>query len=192
MMEPTLGASLTECDPPGSSGTPGTILQGVWDETAGELARVARAMGLEPGQCDDVLQDVYLTALEKPPAEIDSTGFKRWLFRVTINRCRLMHRKRARRHSFLQGLTRLQRSQTLVANSAADAADNEEREIVRRALARLQGEVHLLLVLRYYCDLDSREIGRIVEMPHSTVRSKLRAGRRLLANELRKAGYEGR
>jgi DNA-directed RNA polymerase specialized sigma24 family protein len=48
-----------------------------------------------------------------------------------------------------------------------------------------------ILVLRYFTGLDSREIGRILEMPDSTVRSRLRAARQRLALELRRAGYRG-
>jgi len=46
-----------------------------------------------------------------------------------------------------------------------------------------------VLVLRYFQGLDSKEIGRILDMPDSTVRSHLRVARKILADELKRAGY---
>ena len=46
------------------------------------------------------------------------------------------------------------------------------------------------LVLKYFCDLTSAEIGETLEMPASTVRSLLRKGRLALARALMKRGIE--
>ncbi|UCD53634.1 MAG: hypothetical protein JSW27_09585 [Phycisphaerales bacterium] len=46
------------------------------------------------------------------------------------------------------------------------------------------------LVLRYFCDMKSAEIGQTLEMPASTVRSLLRKGRLALAQALMKRGIE--
>jgi DNA-directed RNA polymerase specialized sigma24 family protein len=50
--------------------------------------------------------------------------------------------------------------------------------------------VRTILVLRYFAEFDSKEIAKILEMPDSTVRSHLRAGRQQLALELKRAGYQ--
>ena len=70
------------------------LLESVWDEAAPApaLARVACAIGLDAERTDDVLQDVYLTAWKKCPHSVDRGELRRWLFRVTINRCHLEHR----------------------------------------------------------------------------------------------------
>jgi DNA-directed RNA polymerase specialized sigma24 family protein len=53
------------------------VLPAVWDEAAGELARLVGALGVRPGRAEDVLQDVFVAALEKAPATADRTELRR-------------------------------------------------------------------------------------------------------------------
>ncbi len=167
------------------------LLRSVWDEAAAELARMVAALGVPASRAEDLLQEVYLTAWEKSPPGLDATELRRWLFRVAINRCHLEHRRHARWWSAFRGLTRLlvvgRRNE---GNDAADVAEkNEETALVRRALERLEPRMRSVLVLRYFAEFDSTEIGRVLRLPDSTVRSHLRVARQELALELRRAGY---
>ena len=166
------------------------LLQSVWDESAGELARLACAMGIDPGRADDVLQEVYVTAWRKGPAEADRAGLKRWLLRVTVNRCNLEHRRRARWREVLNGLARLWNNSDHAGDPAEAVSRGEEREMVRRGLGRLEPQLRSVLVLRYFAQFDSKEIGRILELPDATVRSRLVAARKRLALELKRSGYD--
>jgi RNA polymerase sigma-70 factor, ECF subfamily len=168
--------------------TPHDVLRSVWDDAATELARLVGALGVRSSRAEDLLQEVYLTAWQKAPAGLDGPDLRRWLFRVTANRCHLEHRRHARWQGVFRGLTRLLgRSQEL--DPAQRVGKDEETALVRRALERLDPPVRSILVLRYFTGLDSAEIGRILELPDSTVRSHLRAAREKLAVELRRAGY---
>jgi RNA polymerase sigma-70 factor (ECF subfamily) len=164
-------------------------LRSVWEELAPELARLASAMGMDPSRAEDVLQDVYLAAWQHAPRETDRIGLGRWLYRVTVNRCNLEHRRRTRRRRVLGRLARLA-ARSRPSDEATDAAARQEaREVVRRALGRLEPGLRAVLVLRYFAELDSKEIGHILGLPGSTVRSRLRTARRKLAWELKRTGY---
>ena len=165
------------------------LLQSVWDELEGELTRLVCAMGIDTGRAEDVLQEVYVTAWRKCPEEADRAGLKRWLLRVTVNRCNLEHRRRARWRDVLHGLARLWSSSDHAGDPAETVAQEEDRELVRRGLGRLEPQLRSVLVLRYYAQFDSKEIGRILELPDATVRSRLRTARRQLALELKRSGY---
>jgi RNA polymerase sigma factor (sigma-70 family) len=165
------------------------LLHAVWEEASPELAQVVRALGVDPVRSEDVLQDVYVAALEKRPAGLDADALRRWLFRVTVNRCRLVHRRRSRLRDVLRRVGRLAHRGNHAPAAAEVAAGREERELVRSALERLDPELREALVLRYFSGFDSKQIGEILEMPDSTVRSRLRTARRRLAAELRSAGY---
>jgi RNA polymerase sigma-70 factor (ECF subfamily) len=165
------------------------LLRSVWQETAAELSRLACALGIAPGRAEDVLQEVYLVALGKPPPATDPEELRRWLFRVTINRCHLEHRRRNRWQRVLRGLTRLGKRAGGGDDPAEIASSRDERAMVRRALDRLEPRLRTVLVLRYFAELDSREIGKILQMPDSTVRTHLRTARGQLALELKRAGY---
>jgi len=165
------------------------LLRSVWDETASELARVLCALGADAARADDILQDVYLIAWQKCPPDAGRADLRRWLFRVAVNRCHLEHRRRTRWRGVLRGLRRLWRGDDAAADAGATASENEQRRLVRRALQGLQPQSRSILVLRYFAELNSREIGRVLQLPDSTVRSHLRSARQQLALELKRAGY---
>jgi RNA polymerase sigma-70 factor (ECF subfamily) len=165
------------------------LLRSVWDEIAPDLGRLACALGVTPGRVEDTLQEVYLIAWQKQPQAADRIGLRRWLYRVTTNRCHLEHRRRTRRRRFLHSLAKLWKGASEGGDAADAAARDEERELVRRALDGLKPPLRSVLVLRYFAQLDSKEIGRILELPDSTVRSRLRAARRQLAAALKQMGY---
>lgn len=165
------------------------LLRSVWEEAAPQLARLVRAMGIAPGRAEDVLQDVYLTAWRKAPAELAQEDLRRWLLRVTSNRCNLEHRRGSRWRNVLGRLARLYGGSNSAGCPARAVAREEEHQLVRRALGRLEPRLRSILVLRYFAELDSKEIGKILELSDSTVRSHLRTARRRLASELKRAGY---
>jgi len=169
--------------------TPRDLLRSVWDEAAPELVRLVVALGVRSSRAEDVLQDVYVAAWEKSPSGLERSELRRWLFRVTINRCHLEHRRQARWQGVFRGLTRLFGRHSEERDAAAVAGENEETAMVRRALEELEPQMRSILVLRYFTGLDSKEIGQILQLPDSTVRSHLRAARQRLALELRRAGY---
>ena len=67
---------------------------------------------------------------------------------------------------------------------------SEELEIVRESLQNLDESLLGPVVLRYFCDLDSKEIGEILQQNPSTVRGRLRDARLILAKRLLERGIE--
>jgi len=156
------------------------LMERVWPEQAAPLAVLAVGMGLRREQAADVLQDVYLTALRHPPPIDREADLTRWLFRVTANRCRLEHRRRSRWRRLWQSLAGVWQGD----GRAAEVPIGELRREVDVALAHLDDNERLLVVLRYFANLNSREIAEIVEQPESTERSSLRTARKRLAEDL--------
>jgi RNA polymerase sigma-70 factor (ECF subfamily) len=155
------------------------LLAAVWSEQAGQLAALALGLGLKRDQAADVLQDVYVSAIQQPPAIDDAVGLKRWLFRVTVNRCHLEHRRRSRWRRLWRSLSVAWRGKTLTGQ-----VDAELKAEVDQALAKLAADDRALVAMRYFSDLNSREIAEIVGIPEATVRDRLRAARLRLAKEL--------
>jgi len=155
------------------------------------LRRIAAGMGLSASDVEDVLQDVSIKALKGPVNSQSKEQSVRWLIRVTVNRCLTEHRRRRsfKRHT---GEILKRRSQTDAASkpTAEKAIQAEELEIVRQNLQKLDGVLLGPLVLRYFCDLNSKEIAEILDLPASTVRSRLRDARMILAKDLLKRGVE--
>ncbi|HLB74768.1 MAG TPA: RNA polymerase sigma factor [Sedimentisphaerales bacterium] len=154
------------------------------------LRRIAAGMGLSASDVEDVLQDVSIRALKGPVNSQSKEQSARWLIRVTLNRCLTEHRRRRsfKRHT---GEILKRRSQKAAAAEPAEKAiQAEELEIMRRNLQKLDDSLLPPLVLRYFCDLNSKEIAEILDLPASTVRSRLRDARMILAKDLLKRGVE--
>ena len=66
----------------------------------------------------------------------------------------------------------------------------EELEIVRQSLQKLDDSLLAPMVLRYFCDLNSKEVGEILALSPSTIRSRLREARLILAKGLLERGVE--
>jgi RNA polymerase sigma-70 factor, ECF subfamily len=165
------------------------VLEGLWSEVSGELARLARAMGVGADRVDDVLQEVFVTAWEKGPSEATRQELKWWLIRVTTNRCNLEHRRRKIWRRIMESVGRLRDVFSPVTGPRHAAMEAEARDLIRQALDRLPPEQRTALVLRYFEAYDARQIGEILEMPQATVRSHLHRARRALARVLIEAGY---
>ena len=158
------------------------LLDEVWRGSEDRLSRLVLGLGLKADQAADVLQDVYLMTLQKPPAIGEAAELARWLVRVTANRCHREHRRRGRWRKLWDSLATTCKFETTPA-AIAEAGGELKRE-VDQALARLADDDRLLIAMRYFADLNSREIGQIMDLPEATVRGRLRAARRKLAQEL--------
>ncbi len=156
-------------------------------EVAPELGRMIAAMNISADRAEDVLQDVYLSGWRDPP-ELPRADLRRWLFRVTANRCNLEHRKQRRWRTVWSGVASLWpiASEPQAAEDATQ--QSEQQQLIKRALASLPSQLQTILVLRYFNGVNSKEIGEILELPDSTVRSHLRRAREKLAVALKRAG----
>ena len=155
----------------------------------GRLKRVIAGMGLDAADGEDVLQDVSIRALKQSEKFDTKQECIRWLIRVTINQCLAEHR---RRRSFRRKAGEIleRRRQNKIKHTDKKVVLAEELEIVRESLQKLDESLLGPVVLRYFCDLDSKEIGQVLEVNPSTVRSRLRDARLLLAKRLLERGVE--
>jgi len=161
----------------------------VFRERVELFQRVAVGMGLSAEQGEDVLQDVYLEVLQRPPKFQGIEEAARWLTRVTINRCLSEFRRRKRhgqkaREMFQRWVER-ERAQV---RPDQQVARSEQMQAVREGLGQMSELLRAPLVLKYYCGLNSSEIGEILELKPGTVRKRLCDGRIVLAKALLQRG----
>jgi RNA polymerase sigma factor (sigma-70 family) len=157
------------------------------------LRRIAAGMGLAAADIDDVLQDVSIQVLKQPDRFEREEVMAAWLIRTTVNRCVTEHRHRFRRKAgkILKQRPELERALTSGTPDATDhAAVAEELEIMRETMAELDPPLLELLVLRYFCGLDSNAISRTLGLNASTARCRLRDARLVLARKLTQRGVE--
>jgi RNA polymerase sigma factor (sigma-70 family) len=155
------------------------------------LKRIIAGMGLSASDGEDVLQDVSIKALKQTRALESPEDGIRWLIKVTVNRCLMEHRRRRtfRRHA-QEILKRRQQTKTISRATDEKVSVAEELEIVRESLQKLDDSLLAPVVLRYFCGLNSKEVGEILALGPSTIRSRLREARIILAKGLLERGVE--
>jgi len=175
---------------------PESNLMEVFSAELWRLKRIIAGMGLGSSDGEDVLQDVSIRAFKQCrggsrialPSREDQV---RWLIKVTVNRCLMEHRRRRtfRRHAG-EILKRRLETKTASKSAVENVIVAEELEIVRESLQKLDDSLLSPMVLRYFCNLNSKEVGEILALSPSTVRSRLREARIILAKQLLERGVE--
>ena len=164
-------------------------LMDVFYAELGHLKRIAAGFGLSASDGEDVLQDVSIKVLERSGENRTHQEYIRWLTKVTINRCLTEHRRRRSYHRQTHEiLKRRTEFKTKPNRTDEKVINSEELEIVRENLQKIDGALLAPVVLRYFCDLNSSQIGEILGLKASTVRSRLREGRMILAKRLLERG----
>lgn len=129
-----------------------------------------------PEDAQDAAQEVFLRLYKHLAGFDEIRDFRPWLYRVTVNVCRDVYRKR-RRSSMLP----LEEAATLPDLSSPDPhralAQAEQRQIVGLGLASLSEKERAAMVLRDIEGLSTKEVARILGSREGTVRVQVASAR---------------
>lgn len=133
----------------------------------------------------DLTQTTFLKALEALTRFDGRAKFYTWLYRIAVNVTLTEGRKRARRSTVsLDGdADGAGIGPTLASDSEAPSAAAERAELrgeVGAALAKVDPEFRIAVVLKDVEDLDYAAIAEILEIPVGTVKSRIYRGRMAL------------
>ncbi len=131
----------------------------------------------------DLTQRVFLQVLVKIDQFAASGRFERWLYRIAVNEAYQHLRREKRRRQ-------RQLSFDLPDDSVPGHQRAERKELVDKALARLDPELRSIFLLREIEELSYREIAQVLEIPGGTVGSRLNRARRELRKHLIDLGWE--
>lgn len=141
-----------------------------------DLHRLALSMLHDYAEADDVAQQAVINAVRKMDRYRPGSNLKGWLFKITVNLCRdLMRKKRAKER--LQNLLKFkfstERPHQKPANPELELIHSEQDRQLWAAVNQLKEKHKLLILLRYSFELPHAEIGEIMGIPEGTVRSRL-------------------
>jgi RNA polymerase sigma-70 factor (ECF subfamily) len=134
---------------------------------AGFLRRIARGLLGDEFRAEDVVQDVYATALERPPAR--RSFVRAWLGALARNRALNLGREERARS---ERERRAAKAETADSHEAATESLETQRLVCEQVL-ELDAEKRTVLHLRYYEDQSPSEIARRLGVPVKTVKSRL-------------------
>lgn len=146
-------------------------------------------------EAQDVAQEVFVTVFKSIDSFRGESKLSTWLYRIAANHCknRIKYlRRRAHKNTTdldAQAERSLQNSpgSTLGEGEAgpAEALEGAQLElIVQRAIAKLEEDHRLLLVLRDVEEMSYEEIMQVTGLPEGTVKSRLHRARQALKEEI--------
>jgi RNA polymerase sigma-70 factor (ECF subfamily) len=131
----------------------------------------------------DLTQQAFLQGFRKIDQFCGRASFGTWLYRVATNEA-LQHLRRSNR------LQTAHLSQEPM-DPCVDKYDNiDDKELLERALARLEPELRAAFLLREIEGLPYNEIAQVLQIPGGTVGSRLNRARRELKKLLIELGWE--
>lgn len=141
------------------------------DTQTQSMYKIARTYLKNDEDAADAIQDTILSCYENLLSLKNNRYFKTWLTRILINKCRdILSRKK-----------RMLCSDT-IPETVVYEEDYETAEW-NQVLAPLDEKYRLILLLYYMEGFNTREIGQILNLSVSTVKTRLQRGRQLLAHE---------
>jgi RNA polymerase sigma-70 factor (ECF subfamily) len=130
-----------------------------------------------PDDARDAAQEVYLR-LYKSLKRIDpNRSLAPWLYRVTVNVCRDLNRKRGRAAALALEDARTGEPAAPGPNPFEEAVRAAERRLIKLALRTLPEKERAAVVLRDLEGLSTAEVAAILGSSEGTVRSQLSTGR---------------
>ncbi len=124
-----------------------------------------------PSDCEDVLQDVFIKLLYKAPPFKDAEHEKRWLLRITINRCKDALRSYGRR-------------KTVPLDAILEQGVPQDDRALLAMVMALPTKYKAVVHLYYYEGYSTSEIAKILGITPSAVKMRLSRGRAQLKLEM--------
>jgi len=145
-----------------------------WDEP---IFRLCARMTGDAARAEDLAQEVFAKVFTRRKDFKPQAKFSTWLWRVALNHCYdELRRKKRRPETALEDAEDSYDFASLELSPDAQVAVDDDCELVRNGLARLPEISRTVLVLRYCEGLKLREISEILELPESTIHSRLAVG----------------
>ena len=143
-------------------------------------------------ESEDVAQEVFITVFKTIDTFREEAKFSTWLYRVAVNHCKNRIKYLARRHDRDRDELDDQASGangTPIGAPAPSAPDRalegaQMEKLMQDAIASLEDEQRIVVVLRDVEDLSIEEICEITGLPDGTVKSRLHRARLVLRKKL--------
>jgi RNA polymerase sigma-70 factor, ECF subfamily len=143
------------------------------------VAAVAIVCSSRPA-AEDAVQEALLRAWERSEKGEEIQSLNAWVTTVSLNLAR----------SGLRRLMAERRARSRLGRDVPPAATSGDRVDVERALAALPRRQREAVVLRYYLQMDTREVAQALGVHEGTVKSTLFRARTALAGALRETDTE--
>ncbi|MFD6185060.1 RNA polymerase sigma factor [Streptomyces goshikiensis] len=143
------------------------------------LLTLARGMLGNPQDAEEAVQDAFLSAWRRLPEYRHAAEFRTWMYRITVNRCLTMRRRRR-----LPPVPLSTVGEPATADAWSQPAQSAEQDAatgaLSDALAELDAGQRVCWILRELQGMPYKEIAHVTRTSEQTVRGRLFRARRSL------------
>lgn len=118
---------------------------------------------------EDIMQETFLVTIEKLGQLRDPAKIEIWLIRVAINKA-LNELRKQNTKRLLRSIPTAGRNPTTEEIVLAE----EEKEHLHKAIEALPADCQVIIYLKYFRDLTTKQIAYGINIPEGTVKSRLR------------------
>jgi RNA polymerase sigma-70 factor (ECF subfamily) len=154
-------------------------LAALLDAHLGSAYRLARAILLDEGDAEDVVQEACLIAWKKQAALRDPDRLEAWFDRIVVNLCR----DRLRRRQRIRQIEPRDWSGAVVSGQDEAIVDALDLDL-DAALDSLDVDHRIVVLLRYWQDRTVEDIAARLDIPAGTVKSRLHYALRAMRSQL--------
>lgn len=151
-------------------------------ERSSIIRRYLVKSGCSQEDAEDIVQETFCKAIEYMP-ELSTDHISAWLFRVAINHWRDLCRKNKKAPSVSIDVLELAENLKDESDGEFLFLQKEESQKIRDALERLTDVHKNLLLLKYDMDLSYEQIGVLLNMNETTVKTYLYRARKAFQKE---------
>ncbi len=154
-----------------------------YQQYATDLLRFALVLTRDPDAAADLVQDVYLIALETPSGPLKKSAMKSWLMRILHNRWRDQVRRRTtfrRLWSYWQPIHSHLRSSSHESVPESRMSQNQIAQRLWETMNRLPDWQKSVIYLYYIEELSTGEVAEVLDIPQRTVLTRLYRARKNL------------
>ena len=135
---------------------------------------------------EDIVQETFLQVYQKLETLEDPTQFTRWLYQIANRFCIARIRKNSIQTQPLEE-TDISEIETeaysqYVAAEHAKTTTEAQRDLVEKLLEKLKENDREVIILHYFEEMSSPEIGELLGVPENTIKSRLHRAKQQLKN----------
>lgn len=127
--------------------------------------------------CADALQETMIQAYQSLSGLREPAYFKTWVFRILINKCNQIHRKR-----------KATVDMDSLHYEPSTSGDEYGQVELRQVVDQLDESMRVVVALRYFQDMHIKEISDCLDISESAVKTRLHRARKTLINMLQYSG----
>ena len=164
------------------------ILNQLFREYATDLKKVAYLYINDHSECEDIIQEVYISCFQNLSKFRSESNYKTWLTRITINKCKDHQRLWRIKNIIYRPINNLIKKEI----SAEDQYFyRQHSKVILEQVSLLPIKFKEVLILYYFQEMTMQEVSEILEINHNTVKSRLLRGKNALLKNLERRNING-